>query len=60
MTTAERRRKLAAVTRFERAVDALAFKGASHPDDHVDIERRYTLAKANLYRQLGFEVNLTW
>ncbi len=58
MTTSERRRKLAAVTRFERAVDALAFKGAYHPDDHEDIERRYTLAKANLLRCLGFEVEI--
>lgn len=56
MTAQERKRKLGAVTRFERAVDALAFKGASHPDDHDAIERRYVLAKANLLRQLGFEV----
>lgn len=54
----ERRRKLAAVTRFENAVDALAFKGASHPDDHDEIERRYNMAKANLYRVLGFKVEL--
>lgn len=55
MTPAERRRKLAAVTRFERAVDELALKGSLHPDDHAAIERRYMLAKANLLRCLGFE-----
>ncbi len=58
MNPPERRRKLAAVTRFERAVDALAFKGAYQPDDHEDIERRYTLAKANLLHALGFEVEI--
>lgn len=58
MTKNERRRALAAVTRFERAVDALAFKGASHPGDHDEIERRYLMTKANLLRVMGFKVEL--
>ncbi|HIV77274.1 MAG TPA: hypothetical protein H9899_07100 [Candidatus Sphingomonas excrementigallinarum] len=58
MTKNERRRALAAVTRFERAVDELAFKGCAHPDDHPAIERRYALAKANLLRVMGFEVEV--
>lgn len=56
MDTKERRRKLAAVTRFEHAVEDLAFKGSMHPDDHAEIERKYKLAKAHLLRQLGFTV----
>lgn len=58
MTPAERRRRLAAVTRFENAVDEYAFKGSMHPDDQPAIERRYLLAKANLLRMLGFEVEV--
>lgn len=56
MTPAERRRKLLAVTRFQKAVDALAFKGAAHPDDWEEIEQRHTKARINLLRALGFEV----
>lgn len=58
MTPAERRKKLAALTRFERAVDALAFKGSHHPDDHDAIDRRYLLARANMLRVLGFRVEV--
>ena len=56
MKANERRAKLAAVTRFERAVSENTLKGSYHPDTHDEIERLYVLAKANLYRKLGFEV----
>ncbi|WP_242136952.1 hypothetical protein [Sphingomonas sp. TREG-RG-20F-R18-01] len=56
MTPAERRRKLLAVTRFERAAADHAFKGAAHSDDWDAIERSFLQAKANLLRAMGFEV----
>lgn len=37
-----------AISRFEDAVRALAFKGAQHPEDHAAIEARYQGARASL------------
>lgn len=56
MTKNERRRALAAVTRFDNAAQNMAFKGAEHPEDWPAIERNYVLAKTNLLRVMGFEV----
>lgn len=38
---------------FEKAVHALAFKGAQMPEAHEEIERNYRHAKQQLYRALG-------
>lgn len=38
----------AAITRFDNAAQAFAFKGAAHPDDWSAIEHQYEAAKANL------------
>jgi hypothetical protein len=41
-----------ALTRFERAVEARAFKGSQPPEDHAGIEREYEIAKAALISKL--------
>ncbi|WP_175487924.1 hypothetical protein [Sphingomonas sp. NFR04] len=56
MDAKERRRRLGAVTRFERAARDHAFKGAAHPDDWAEIDRIFLLAKAHLLRVMGLEV----
>lgn len=43
---------LSDLRRFERAVDALAFMGASHPDDWDAIDAEYQAAKKRLKRWL--------
>lgn len=52
MSTAKDPRALADLRRFEYAVDALAFKGASHPDNWDAIDEEYAVAKARLKRWL--------
>ena len=42
-----------ALTRFERAVRAHAFKGAHMPEEHEAIEREYKMAKATVERLIG-------
>ena len=38
----------AAITRFDNAAQAYAFKGAADPEDHPAIEHQYEAAKASL------------
>jgi len=40
--------------RFEEAVRAHAFIGASHPADHLAIEREYEEAKRTLISKLAY------
>lgn len=56
LTFSEQRKRKAKtrrlVKRFQEAVSNLAFKGASHPDDHEAIELEYTRARKALLRHI--------
>ena len=47
-----------AIEAFEKAVREHAFKGAGHPGDVPEIDRRYHAKKAKLYELLGLQYSI--
>lgn len=46
-----------AITRFDGAAQALAFKGAAHPEDQPVIQQQYDEARQRLIRAIEKAIN---